>query len=281
MRAGARVSELAIEAAGVRLTVAGADSVPQHYSARLVVAADGAHSQVRAAAGIGADVEDYEQVALVANVASDQPHAGRAFERFTAHGPLAVLPLYDGSRAIIWACTPQNAQRLLALDDGAYLQRAARGLRLACRALHPRRPARVLPAAPHPRRSPRWRRARCSSATPRRRCTRWPARASISACAMRRCWRRSSRRPAGMPARPSLLTRFAAWRAADRSGVMRFTDGLVKLFGDTRPGVGVLRNLGLLLFDLAAPAKSALARVSSGFGGPAPRLARGLPVRHG
>ena len=77
---------------------------------------------------------------------------------------------------------------------------------------------------------------------------------------------------------PALLERFAAWRAADRSGVVRFTDGLVKLFGDTRPGVGVLRNLGLLLFDLTPPAKSALARVSAGFGGPAPRLARGLPV---
>src|SRR5262249_11952106 len=55
-----------------------------------------------------------------------------------------------------------------------------------------------------------------------------------------------------------LLHRFAEWRAGDRSGVVRFTDGLVKLFGDARPGVGVLRNLGLLLFDLSPPAKSAL-----------------------
>ena len=42
------------------------------------------------------------------------------------------------------------------------------------------------------------------------------------------------------------LQRFAAWRARDRGGVVRFTDGLVKLFGDTRPGAGLLRNLGLL-----------------------------------
>jgi 2-octaprenyl-6-methoxyphenol hydroxylase len=76
-----------------------------------------------------------------------------------------------------------------------------------------------------------------------------------------------------------LLQRFAQWRSADRSGVVRFTDGLVKLFGSSRPGVGILRNLGLLLFDLAPPAKSALARVSAGFGGPTPRLARGLSVR--
>ena len=38
-------------------------------------------------------------------------------------------------------------------------------------------------------------------------------------------------------------------------------------------------DLGLLLFDLLPPAKSALARVSLGFGGRTPRLARGLPLR--
>jgi hypothetical protein len=80
---------------------------------------------------------------------------------------------------------------------------------------------------------------------------------------------------------PMLLQRFAQWRAADRSGVVRFTDGLVKLFGSSRPAVGALRNIGLLIFDLTPPAKSALARVSAGFGGPTPRLARGLSVREG
>ena len=77
---------------------------------------------------------------------------------------------------------------------------------------------------------------------------------------------------------PELLKRFADWRSGDRSGVIRFTDGLDKLFGDRRPGVGLLRNLGLLLFDLSPPAKSALARVRAGFAGPTPRLARGLAL---
>jgi 2-octaprenyl-6-methoxyphenol hydroxylase len=78
---------------------------------------------------------------------------------------------------------------------------------------------------------------------------------------------------------PTVLRRFADWRAADRGGVIRFTDGLVKLFSSERLGMSLLRNLGLLIFDVTPPAKSALARVSAGFGGPTPRLARGLPVR--
>src|SRR5262249_20940671 len=83
----------------------------------------------------------------------------------------------------------------------------------------------------------------------------------------------------GDPGALEVLERFTRWREKDREGVIRFTDGLVKLFGDARPGVGTLRNLGLLLFDVTPPAKSALARVSAGFGGRTPRLARGLTVR--
>jgi 2-octaprenyl-6-methoxyphenol hydroxylase len=75
-----------------------------------------------------------------------------------------------------------------------------------------------------------------------------------------------------------LLGRFAAWRDEDRKGVTRFTDGLVKLFGSERPGLGLVRNFGLLLFDLSPTAKSALSRVSWGFAGRMPRLARGLPL---
>jgi len=85
---------------------------------------------------------------------------------------------------------------------------------------------------------------------------------------------------AGDVGAPSVLSRFIEWRARDRRGVVGFTDGLVRLFGDSRPGYALLRNLGLLVFDLAPPAKDALARVSAGFGGPTPRLARGLPLRH-
>ena len=43
-------------------------------------------------------------------------------------------------------------------------------------------------------------------------------------------------------------------------------------------GFGLVRNFGLLLFDLSPAAKRALSRVSWGFAGRMPRLARGLPL---
>ncbi len=280
LRVPAELSELTIDAAGVRLGVRSAGAAPEHFQARLVVAADGAHSQVRAAAGIGAEVEDYAQVALVANVATDEPHADRAFERFTPSGPLAVLPLASGGRAVIWACTPEHAQRLLALEESAYLAalqsafgwRAGRFTRVGRRGAYPLKLTRA--AAPvGPRTVLIGNAAQALHPVAGQGFNLGLRDAAMLAEVL-------AEAPAAAGS-PEQLQRFAAWRAQDRRGVVRFTDSLVKLFGDERPGVGLLRNLGLLAFDLTPPAKRALARVSAGFAGPTPRLARGLPVRHG
>ena len=81
------------------------------------------------------------------------------------------------------------------------------------------------------------------------------------------------------PGSAALLAAYDAWRSADRSGVIAFTDGLVRLFASPLGGVRRLRNLGLLAFDLLPPAKAALSRLSSGAMGRVPKLARGVPLQ--
>jgi 2-octaprenyl-6-methoxyphenol hydroxylase len=78
-----------------------------------------------------------------------------------------------------------------------------------------------------------------------------------------------------------LLAEYDAWRAADRGGVIAFTDGLVRMFANPLSVVQRLRNVGLLAFDLLPPAKAALSRLSTGAGGGArvPKLARGVALR--
>jgi 2-octaprenyl-6-methoxyphenol hydroxylase len=279
LRVPARAEDLDISPTGVGFTLGDGSGGRERVTARLVVAADGAHSQVRVAAGIEAAVEDYEQIAVVANVAAEHAHHGTAYERFTPAGPLAVLPLHDGTYAVIWACRPAQAQEVLALGEGAYLAslqaqfgwRAGRFVRASRRGSYPLKLTRAASTvatrtvlignaaqALHPVAGQGFNLGLRDAAML----------AEVLANAQ------------GDVGAPQLLRQFSDWRARDREGVTRFTDGLVKLFADTRPGVPLLRNLGLLMFDLAPPAKGALARVSAGFGGPAPRLARGLPVRH-
>jgi 2-octaprenyl-6-methoxyphenol hydroxylase len=273
LRVPARPDQVQISDTGIMFTL-GSESV----SARLAVAADGAHSVLRATAGIEADVEDYDQVAIVANVAADRLHDGTAYERFTESGPLAVLPLHDGSYGVIWTCNPQRATEVLSFDDATYLRelqarfgwRAGRFVRAGTRASYPLKLTRAAATVA----------ARTvligNAAQALHPVAGQGFNLGLRDAAMLAEVVAGARGDVGSP---ELLEKFATWRAGDRSGVVRFTDGLVKMFGDTRPGVGVLRNLGLLLFDLSPPAKSALARVSAGFAGPTPRLARGLGLR--
>jgi 2-polyprenylphenol 6-hydroxylase len=83
-------------------------------SARLVVGADGARSPLRAAAGLGASVADYRQIAIVANVATEKSHENTAWQRFLRDGTLAFLPLFDGTSSIVWSADTDRAHALLA-----------------------------------------------------------------------------------------------------------------------------------------------------------------------
>jgi 2-octaprenyl-3-methyl-6-methoxy-1,4-benzoquinol hydroxylase/2-octaprenylphenol hydroxylase len=97
------------------------DSWPDaSLSARLLVAADGVASPLRAMAGIATRGRDYAQQALVAHVSTERPHQHAAWQRFLPGGPLALLPLADGRSSIVWSLPQDEAQRMLALDDAAF-----------------------------------------------------------------------------------------------------------------------------------------------------------------
>lgn len=63
---------------------------------------------------------DYQQSAIIFNLQTDQAQSGRAYERFTAQGPLALLPLQTGY-AVVWCVAPERLEGLLALDETAFL----------------------------------------------------------------------------------------------------------------------------------------------------------------
>jgi 2-octaprenyl-6-methoxyphenol hydroxylase len=111
---------------GVLLDLAPHGQVAHRFGARCVVLADGAEG-IEAEATLVRHERAYRQVALVGEVACDHFMRGRAFERFTGSGPLALLPRAD-HYACVWVVEPAYARMLL--DGGASalaqgLQRAA------------------------------------------------------------------------------------------------------------------------------------------------------------
>lgn len=113
----ARLSALQEQANGVTLQLDGADDGRHALCAQLVVQAEGG---VFSEQTVKAVHHDYDQIALIAHITCSAPIAHRAFERFTEEGPLALLPQENGY-ALVWCCRPARAEKLLQLDDAAFL----------------------------------------------------------------------------------------------------------------------------------------------------------------
>jgi 2-octaprenyl-6-methoxyphenol hydroxylase len=248
----------------------------------LVVAADGAESALRTAFGVAAKVRDYEQTAVITTVLTQRFHDYVAYERFTQSGPLALLPLADGRCTLVLTLSPSLADAALAWSDQEFLDEVQRrfGFRLG-------RFLKVGRRVPYPLSLTR------ANATSRGRCViignAAQALHPVAGMGFNLGLRDVASLaeliagdPAGGAARDpgdaALLAEYDAWRAADRGGVIAFTDGLVRVFSSPLGAVRRLRNLGLLAFDLLPPAKAALSRLSTG-AGRVPKLARGVPLR--
>lgn len=113
-------SELDGEARNVRVVD---DDGARVLRTRLLVAADGSHSQVRASLGIATQVHDYRQTLLVSRMRAEYAPDGTAYERFTREGPTALLPRGDRHFGVVHGVAREDADSVMALDDGAWLRR--------------------------------------------------------------------------------------------------------------------------------------------------------------
>ena len=97
----------------------------------LLLGCDGVHSPCRKFANIATTSRDYQQSALIANVATAHQHNNIAYERFTETGPIAMLPLspapnanqqHQGRCSLVWTLTPALAQKMINLSDDEFAE---------------------------------------------------------------------------------------------------------------------------------------------------------------
>lgn len=89
----------------------------QTLTAKLLIACDGVKSKLRDIADIKTVHWDYKQSGIVATIAHERDHHGRAEEHFLPAGPFAILPLTNNRSSIVWTESTQNAERLVAADE--------------------------------------------------------------------------------------------------------------------------------------------------------------------
>ena len=231
----------------------------------LAVLADGGRSSLREQLGIEIKRSPYLQTALIANVTPGKPHQGRAFERFTDAGPMALLPMTGNRCALVWTRPESDAARLAALPEAAFLEelQQAFGYRLGgfqqvgARHLYPlalieaqeqvRSGLVVLGNAAHSLHPIAGQGYNLSLR---------------DAEALALSLLGSSARLGDLGA----LQGYQRKQAMDQRFTVGFSDRLTQLFGDDAHLSVAARNLGLLGLDLLFPAKGWFARQAMGMG---------------
>lgn len=114
-------------------------------TAALLVAADGARSAVRQAAGIEVRTKAYGQCGVVANFHCERPHRGIARQWFRSDGILAWLPLPGDRISMVWSTFDAHAAELTALPAARLAEAVAVAGDHALGELEPLSPAVAFP----------------------------------------------------------------------------------------------------------------------------------------
>jgi 2-octaprenyl-6-methoxyphenol hydroxylase len=217
---------------------------------------------------------------VIANVTTERGHENVAYERFTDSGPMALLPVSGQRCALVWTVRSDQSDDIMGLDDAQFLSRLQErfGYRLGRFIKVGQRHAYPLQLL-QSRESIRPRMALIGNAVH----TLHPVAgqgfnlglrdvAALAEVVM------DARRKGLDIGDSAVLARYADWRQADQRRVVAFTDGMVRLFGQSLPPVAWLRNAGMLALDICPPAKRWFGRLTMGRVGRLPRLARGLKL---
>lgn len=275
----ARLENLVPGESESRVTVADEEG-SRELAVALVAGADGSDSRVAGLLGLRRRETDYGHLALGANVTPEFPHEGRAFERFTPEGTMALLPMAGQRMGLVWAGRAALVEQLAGLDDEALLERLedASGHRLGRFRRVGKRKTYPLVAS------------RAERVTGRRAVllgnaaqTLHPVAAQGFNLGLRDAATLAevvleAMAAGGDAGAEAVLSDYMSRRVADTRGTRLMTHALVRLFEPSFPPLANARGFGLMALDALPGAKRAFARRAMGLTGPVPRLVRGLPA---
>ena len=265
---GVQVTSLTQDQDDVYIEATRGEEYTHSLKAKLVIAADGRDSFCRQALGVGVDVHDYEQVAIVTAVQTSKPHHQVGFERFSHLGPLALLPLPgECRRSVVWPVTKgtehewlgeENDQHFLDALQKTYGDRAGKFQKTGKRfsfplsqvLAHQQAVGRVILMgnAAH---------------------TIHPVAGQGFNLCMRDAdvlvrYLNQHIADAQDLGDPEMLKAYEQARLADQKRVIKFCDSVVRGFSNQNPVLKLLRNTGLVAFDVIPGIKPLVANYAMG-----------------
>jgi 2-octaprenyl-6-methoxyphenol hydroxylase len=232
-----------------RVAEAGIRVTEEPGECALTVHAEGAAAEARE--------KPYRQEAMVALVTTRPAASGTAWERFTAEGPLALLPL-GGRLCAVWGMSPARAQALSEAPEAVFLESLQQAIgRRAGEFVAAGERSRV-PLALRVRRSRVGERAAFIGNAAQ---TLHPVAGQGLNLGLRDAWDLAQvLHGAADPGAADVLQRFAALRRLDAASTVRVTDFLAGAFLGRDPIAGLMRGIGLTALDICLPARRFFAR---------------------
>ena len=259
----ARVASFTRSQDSVSVTLDNGDTL----EGQLLVAADGSRSALATQCGVEWHQQPYGQAAVIANVSTAVAHQGRAFERFTEFGPLAMLPMSDGRSSLVWCHTLDRIDEVMTWSDARFcdeLQKAF-GWRLG-RITHAGQRSAYPLALTTASQSISHRVALVGNAAQ----TLHPIAGQGFNLGLRdvmslaetlaQAWRDHNDYGAY-----AILSHYQKRRQTDKEATIGVTDGLVHLFANRWAPLVAGRNAGLMAMELFIPARNVLAQRTLGW----------------
>jgi len=260
-------------AGGIAVTLSNGETIP----AKLLVAADGAHSAIREQAGIKSFGWLYGQSGIVTTIAHEREHNGRAEEHFLPAGPFAILPLKGKRSSIVWTEEEKEAERIVALSDAEFHAEAERRFGLHLGDIAIAGPRRAYPLGLSVARSFIAERIALVGDA-----------AHVIHPIAGQGLNMGLRDIAALaesvvdavrlgldPGSAAVLDRYQRWRRFDTMAMGVATDGLNRLFSNRSDLLRLVRDVGLGIVDRLPMLKEFFIREAAGVTGEVPKLLRG------
>ncbi|MGC1395338.1 MAG: FAD-dependent hydroxylase [Coleofasciculaceae cyanobacterium] len=271
----AKVLEVQYEASGAEITVNIEGEIRQ-LKTRLVVAADGARSPIRSAAGIGTRGWQYWQSCVTARIKTEKPHNDTAFERFWPSGPMGVLPLSEHRCQVVWTAPHAEAKALQELDEQAFLEllQLRTGGLLGHLELESKRflfPVQLM-------QSDRYTQSRLALIGDAAHCCHPLGGQGLNmgirdAAALAQVLQSAALQGEDI-GNLQVLKRYERWRKLENWAILGFTDILDRMFSNNWLPVVTVRRLGLWMLQTISPLKSLVLKFMTGLLGRTPQLAQ-------
>lgn len=272
----AEVVDVEYQPSGVEINVKVAGET-RRVRTRLVVAADGARSRIRMAAGIGTKGWQYWQSCVTARIKTEKSHNNTAFERFWPSGPMGVLPLSENRCQVVWTAPHAEAKALRELDEAQFLaelERRTGGLlgRLELESDRVVFPVQLM-------QSDRYTQSRLALIGDAAHCCHPLGGQGLNmgirdAAALAQVLQDAVKQGEDI-GNLQVLKRYERWRRLENWTILGFTDLLDRMFSNSWLPVVATRRLGLWILRTIGPVKSLVLRLMTGLLGRSPQLAQG------